>query len=425
MPEGVTRMEYRPSQPAYWSETDLAADMRQAFDICNGCRLCHNLCPSFPALFKFVEGHDDDVSLLASSELDRVADLCFQCKLCFLKCPYTPPHRFDLDFPRLMLRSKAVRARRDGLSRTDRFLGDPDRSGALGTKAAAVANWANRQPLFRRLMEAQLGIDRRRRLPRYATVRFSRWVSRQETVPDPDVVLFSTCTVEFNEPGVGQAAMKVLDHNGIRAAVPAGQRCCGMPALDGGDVAGAQDRARANVALLAPYAAAGKPIVALQPTCAYVLREEYPLLLEGEAAAMVAKATVDLTDYLAGLAKSGRLQTDFRQEVGPYNYHVACHTRAQGGGARGRDLLQIIPGVHVTRVEQCAGIDGTWGLKATYYDEAKKVAQRLDRGLAQHPDYPTCSDCKLAGLQIEETTGRPPSHPVEVLARAYGLMESS
>ena len=132
-------MEYRPGETAYWDPAQLAEDMRQAFDICNGCRLCYNLCPAFPALFTFVEGHDDQAGLLTSSELDQVADLCFQCKICFLKCPYTPPHRFDLDFPRLMLRSKAVRARTQGLSAADRFLGDPDRTGRWATRLAPLA----------------------------------------------------------------------------------------------------------------------------------------------------------------------------------------------------------------------------------------------------------------------------------------------
>jgi len=413
-------LEYRPGETAYWDPAQLAEDMRQAFDICNGCRLCYNLCPAFPALFTFVEGHDDQAGLLTSSELDQVADLCFQCKICFLKCPYTPPHRFDLDFPRLMLRSKAVRARTQGLSAADRFLGDPDRTGRWATRLAPLANWATRQPLLRRVMERRLGIDHRRRLPRYARVRFSRWAARRAAAT-ADVVLFSTCTVEYNEPGLGQAAVAVLEHNGLTVAVPAGQQCCGMPALDGGDVDGAIQRARANLALLAPYAAQGKPIVALQPTCAYVLKEEYPRLVGGEVAQTVAAATVDLTDFLAGLAKAGRLKTDFRHEVGPVLYHVSCHTRTQGGGGRGRDLLQQIPGTRVTMVEQCAGIDGTWGLKAAYFDEARKVARKLDRALTQHPDHAVCSDCKLAGLQIEDTTGSPPRHLVEILARAYGL----
>ncbi|MCL8207865.1 MAG: ferredoxin [Actinomycetia bacterium] len=415
-------MEYRPGRPAYWDETALAEDMKRAFDICNGCRLCYNLCPSFPELFRFVEGHDDDASRLTAAELDRVADLCYQCKLCYVKCPYTPPHHFDLDFPRLMLRSKAVRAKKAGLSRSDRFLGDPDRTGRLGTLLPALTNWATTAPAVRGVMERVVGVDRRRRLPRYARVRFSRWAGARPPARDPDVVVFSTCTVEYNEPGLGRDAVRVLEHQGFTVTVPTGQQCCGMPALDGGDMAGAVARARANVARLADYARAGKPIVALQPTCAYVLKTEYPLLLDDdEAAAAVAAATVDVTDFLADLARSGRLKTDFVRSLGPVTYHVSCHTRALGGGGRGRDLLARVPGTRVMMVEQCAGIDGTWGLKAEWYDTSQEVAAKLTRTFQQRRETEPCSDCKLAGLQIAEAAGRAPAHPVELLARAYGL----
>jgi glycerol-3-phosphate dehydrogenase subunit C len=417
------RVEYRPSRPAYWDEAALAEDMRRAFDICNGCRLCYNLCPSFPELFRFVEGHEDDARRLTQAELDRVADLCYQCKLCFVKCPYTPPHQFDLDFPRLMLRSKAVRARKAGLSRADRFLGSPERTGQIGTSLPGLTNWATRSPALRAVMERVLGVDRRRRLPRYAHVRFSRWARSRGAVADPDVVVFSTCTVEYNEPGLGRDAIKVLEHQGLRVAVPEGQQCCGMPALDGGDVNGAVARARANVAVLAEHARAGKPIVALQPTCAYVLKTEYPMLLDGdEAAAAVAAKTVDVTDFLAEMARTNQLKTDFTRPLGAVTYHVSCHTRALGGGGRGRDLLARIPGTRVMMVEQCAGIDGTWGLKAQWYDASQKVAAKLTRTFRDRHDTEPCSDCKLAGLQIAEAAGRPPAHPIELLARAYGFL---
>ncbi len=413
-------MEYRPTKPEYWDESALERNLKQAFDICNGCRLCHDLCPSFPALFRFVEGYDDDAASVTRSQMEAVADECFQCKICALKCPYTPPHRFDLDFPRLMLRTKAQRVRRVGLSAEDRFLGDPERSGRLGTAAPHLANWAAHRPGLRGLLKRRAGIDPRRRLPPYADRRFSRRVAGRPVPPAPDVVLFSTCTTEFNYPELGEAAIRVLEHQGLSVATLAGERCCGMPALDGGDVAGAQARAQANIAALAPHVERGARVAALQPTCTFVLKREYPLLVEGAVAERVAAAVVDVTDFLAELAQQGRLASDFQQEVGAITYHVSCHTRMEGGGGRARRLLSKIPGTTVVVAEACAGIDGTWGLKARHYDASQKVAARLMERLASRPDDLPCSDCKLAGLQIE-TAGRAPLHPVEVLARAYGF----
>lgn len=419
-------MEYNPRSERYWDSQSLMEDMTLAFDVCNGCRLCHNLCPSFPVLFEAVEAHDDNAAAVTATEMARVADLCYQCKLCFMKCPYVPPHRFDLDFPRLMLRSKAVRARAQGISRTDRFLGNPERVGSLGTLAPGVANWGNRRPGIRRVMERMLGIDRRRHLPRFAAVRFSEWVRRHDarSAGKPvDVVVFSTCTVEYHEPGIGQAALAVLDHNGIEAAVPAGQRCCGMPALDGGDIAAATERARHNVALLAPYAREKKPILALQPTCAYTLKQEYPLLLGTEDAQVVASQTVDVTEYLAGLVKRGQLKKDFASSPGVVTYHLSCHSKAQGLKRAAKDLLSAIEGATVNVVDRCAGIDGTWGLKAEFYDESQKVAAKLTEAFGQAHDTTACSDCALAGLQIEVAADSAPRHPVEILAQCYGLVQ--
>lgn len=413
-------MEYRLTAREYWDEAALDRNLKQAFDICNGCRLCHDLCPAFPALFRFVEDLDDEVERLTRSQMETVAEECFQCKICALKCPYTPPHRFDLDFPRLMLRTKAQRVRRVGLSADDRLLGNPERSGGWGSALSPVANWAVRRPALRSVLARRAGIDPRRQLPPYAARRFSRRVAGRPVPQSPDVVLFATCTTEYNHPAVGEAAIRVLEHQGLSVATLPGERCCGMPALDGGDAAGAQARAHANLAALAPYVARGARVVALQPTCAYVLKREYPLMVDGAVARDVAAAVVDVTELLAELVQQGRLADDFQQEVGPVTYHVSCHTRMEGGGPRGRRVLSKIPGTTVTVVEACAGIDGTWGLKARHYDAAQRVAARLMGALAERPGDLRCSDCKLAGLQIQ-VAGHAPLHPVEVLDRAYGL----
>lgn len=420
-------MEYNPHRDAYWDESVLAEDMKQAFDICNGCRLCYNLCPSFPALFQIVESYDDDASQTKPGDMDHVADLCFQCKLCYMKCPYIPPHRFDLDFPRLMLRSKAIRAKKHGISRTDRFLGNPERVGRMGQLASGLANWSVKNVGLRRMMERIYGIDHRRRLPKFAPVRFSDWVKRHQRAPLPplaevDVVVFSTCTVEYHEPGIGQAALEVLRHNGIRAVVPPGQVCCGMPALDGGDMRGALQRAEANVQMLAPYARAGKPILALQPTCSLLLKQDYPTLVESEDAKLIAQQTRDVTEYLADAMRRGKLKKEFSWSPGTVAYHLSCHTKAQGLKRAAKDLLEAIDGCEVEMVERCAGIDGTWGLKAEYYDESIKVSAKLTERFQQHHDAHACSDCALAGLQIETVTDQEPVHPVEILARSYGLL---
>lgn len=423
-------MEYNPHHDEYWNEAALQDNIKKAFDICNGCRLCYNLCPSFPELFQIVERYDNDATQVVPSEMDHVADLCYQCKLCYMKCPYIPPHRYELDFPRLMLRSKAIRAKKNGIGRADRFLGNPERVGQMGQIAPGMANWSAKNASLRKLMERVYGIDHRRHLPQFAPVRFSQWVKKRHPVQHPpleevDVVIFSTCTVEYHEPGIGQAALEVLRHNGIRAVVPSGQVCCGMPALDGGDIDGAIRRAKSNVELLASYARAKKPILALQPTCALLLKQDYPTLVESDDAKAIASQTKDLTQYLADAMKRGKLKKEFAESPGAVTYHLSCHTKTQGLQRAAKQLLEAIDGCQVEVVDRCAGIDGTWGLKAEYYQESLKVSAKMTERFEARHDTHACSDCALAGLQIETVTDDKPVHPVEILARSYGLVGGS
>ena len=100
---------YDPTDPKYFDPAALRVELDRVFDLCHGCRLCFNLCPSFPTLFDFIDAKDGDVSALTDGEHRQVVDECYQCKLCYVKCPYVPPHEWELDFPRLMSRVHAVR----------------------------------------------------------------------------------------------------------------------------------------------------------------------------------------------------------------------------------------------------------------------------------------------------------------------------
>lgn len=423
---------YDPNDSRYWDAEDLEGEMDRIFDICNGCRLCYNLCPSFPAMFDATDRADDAglAAILTKAEKDRVVDLCFQCKVCFDVCPYTPPHRFELDFPRLVLRARALRARKQGVRRSDRFLGDPDRTGRMATgPMAPLANWSVRLTPVRRAMERVVGVDRRRRLPDFAKVTFRRWFERRAVEAPAGgerVTLFATCLVNYQHPEVGRAAVGVLEHNGTRVRLAATEVCCGMPALDGGDTARAQELARTNVAALLGAVRAGEKVLVAEPTCGFMLKKEYPVLLGTPEAREVAEATLDLGQYLALRAKAKTLATDFRGPVPSHiTYHVPCHLRAQNMGSPAVSVLELLPGVTVEAVERCSGMDGTWGMKREYFDMSLEVAKKLLRKVDETPpDGQVCSDCALAGLQVEQASGRTVRHPVEVLARAYGLAEA-
>ena len=423
-------MPFNLLDPGFWDDAAVDRELGRVFDICHGCRMCFNYCPSFPALFDAIDGHEGrgegETEALTRDEKWKVVDLCYQCKLCYVKCPYTPPHEFNVDFPRLMLRAKATRARREGVTRQDRFLGDPDGTARRATGIAApLVNWANGQKPLRALVEATVGIHRDRVLPPFARETFERWFRRTHaTEPAADVravVLFETCSVNYNYTHIGAAAVQVLEHNGLAVVRPP-QQCCGMPALDGGDVDAAVATARANVESLLPFVERGMPIIALGPTCGYTMKQEWPGLVGTDAAKRVAAHTLDLGEFLAREHAAGRLRKDFARTQGKLGYHIPCHLRAQNIGAPFTALLRLIPETTVEPIERCSAFDGTWGMKREYYELSRKYAKKLTRALEDAEATRLVSDCPLAGLNVTEELGITPAHPVEVLRDAYGLV---
>ncbi|HWP60597.1 MAG TPA: anaerobic glycerol-3-phosphate dehydrogenase subunit C [Candidatus Acidoferrales bacterium] len=410
----------------FWDEPAVESELKRVFDICNGCRRCYNLCPSFNDMFERLDADavDGDAEKLSAADFRSVTDLCYQCKLCFNHCPYTPPHRWEIDFPRLMLRSKAVQVKRAGQTLQDRFLGQVDRIGRLGALLAPLANWLNRNRLNRWLMEKLLGIHRDRILPRYASKTFRRWFDQRKAgaavANGKKVALFYSCTVNFNYPEIGRACVRVLERNGVAVDCPA-QRCCGMPFLDGGDLEATRENARANVGSLYALVEAGYDVVVPAPTCAYMLRREYPDLLGDERSRKVAEKTFDVCEYLMALHAEGKLDTRFVRGAGRVAYQIPCHLRAQNIGFKSRDLMQLLPDTTVRTIEKCSAIDGTWGLKRQYFDLSLKVAEPLLREIRDAQPDVTVSDCTLAGLQIEQGLRHKTLHPIQLIERAYGL----
>jgi glycerol-3-phosphate dehydrogenase subunit C len=417
---------FDPRDPAFFDVAAVEKELARVTEICDGCRRCHRLCPSFDFMLERVDEHEGDVSKVATADYRRIVDLCWQCKLCFNHCPYTPPHRFDIDFPRLMLRAKAARAKAEGVTRQDRFLGDIDRNGPRAAAVAPLVNAANRFGPHRVLLEAAFGVHRDRNLPRFHHKTFARWFRERAPRPQPpapsrQVALFFSCSVNYNEPQVGRDAVAVLEKNGCRVTCPE-QVCCGMPYLDGGDVASATANAVKNLAVLAPAVAAGASVVVPQPTCSYVLKHEYPLLAPGPQAAAVAAATRDVFEYLAQRKAEGTLDTTFPGRApGKVAYQVPCHLRAQNMGPKTRDVLQLVPGTRVSVIERCTAMDGTWAMKKEFYPISLKYAQKAAFEMeAAEPDV-FATDCTLSALQIEAVRGQKPAHPLGLLREAYGL----
>ena len=421
---------YDIRDPKYFDESSLYDEMRRVYDVCHLCRMCFSYCPSFPSLFDAIDRHEEagrgEVEALTTAEMDEVVDLCFQCKLCYVKCPYTPPHKFMLDFPRLMLRAKATRAKKQGVTFQDKILGNPDKTARRSTGIFAnLVNWANRNSIARAVIEKTVGIHRSRVLPEFATETFDRWFERNRGSASKGegqkiVALWETCSINYNWPEVGKAAVQVLEKNGKTVIRPA-QVCCGMPALDGGDLDLAIENTKKNIQILAPLVKQGIPILVLAPTCGYTMKVEWPELVDSEDAKLVAANTFDIGEYLAKEKKEGRLSTEFTTPQGKLAYHIPCHLRAQNIGHPFAQVFGSIPETSVEPVEQCSAFDGTWGMKKEYYHMSRQYAKKLCRPMANANADRFVSDCMLSGLNVIEELGKAPVHPIEVLRDAYGL----
>lgn len=421
---------YDPTDPRYYDEKDLRAEIERVFSLCADCRMCVKFCGSFPNLFNAIDDHcvegkyaDVNTTKLTAGDVRAVVDDCFQCKLCYIKCPYTPgDHEWAIDFPRLMARAKAQQVKKNGVPWLDRLLGSPDLVGKVATKTAALANWANQNSANRKLMQSAIGIHKDKKLPSFAAKTFAAHFAAERRavsgVPSAKVAFFATCYVNYNQPEIGADTSEVMARNRVDVAF-AYERCCGMPLWHNGDMDGAIEAAKLNVNYLTPFVDDGRVIVATNPTCSQMLRVEYPRLLGSAAARKVAGSVNDPMEFLARLAAEGKLNKDFKTGAGNVSYHIPCHLRAQNVGYKTRDVLALLPDTRVRVVEECSGHDGTWSMKKENFPQSLKWGGRAFQQMAEGNPKTTCSDCPLAAIQIEQGNGKRPLNPMQILAKSY------
>jgi glycerol-3-phosphate dehydrogenase subunit C len=425
----------------FWDSASLDAELARIFEICHGCRRCFSLCQAFPTLFDAIDGS-------ASGELESVArpvywqvvDHCYLCDLCYMtKCPYVPPHPWNVDFPHLMLRAKAVRYRSQGAALRDRILSATDTVGRIAgiPVVAEVVNAVNRTRLGRRALSAALGVHPEAPLPEYHARSFrasARRRSRPPLTPRPaggtrgKVALFATCYCNRNAPDIAHDLVAVYEHNGIPVELAARERCCGMPKLELGDLESVKRLMQTNVPQLLALVDQGCDVVAPVPSCVLMFRQELPLMFPDDPQIARLKSRVfDPFEYLWLRHKAGELKLEFARPLGKIAYHVPCHLRVQNIGFKTRDVLALVPGTTLEVIERCSGHDGTYGVKTQFRESSVKIGRAVvARVKAAQADY-YASDCPMAQEQIASglTDHRPPTHPLTLLRLAYGLGSQS
>jgi len=427
--------------PEFYNESALVDELERVYDICHGCRRCFNLCNAFPLLF-------DAIDESPSMELDtvdkkvywQVVDQCYLCDMCFMtKCPYVPPHQFDLDFPHLMLRAKAVKFKKGETTFRDKLLSSTDTLGKLASipVVTQTVNAVNNTAVTRKVMDSVLGIHQDRKLPEYSSKTFRSHATINESHPVKDgertpgkVAIYATCYINYNEPGIGHDLLAILAHNEIPARLVEKEACCGMPKLELGDLEAVARLKETNIPHLAKLAKEGYAILTAIPSCTLMYKQELPLMFPDDAdVKAVAEAMYDPFEYMMLRHKDGLLKTDFKQQLGKVSYHVPCHLRVQNMGQKTRETLQLVPETEITTVERCSGHDGTWGVKSEFFAESMKIGKHVFKQMAApEPDY-VSSDCAIAGRHIMQGMGdapadeKPPQkqHPLTLMRIAYDI----
>ena len=435
--EAPTRHPLDWKNAQFWDPAAVEKELGRIFDICHGCRRCVNLCTAFPTLFDLVDASSTlEVDGVAKADFGKVVDQCYLCDLCYMtKCPYVPPHPWNVDFPHVMLRAKAVKFRQ-GVKLRDRLLTSTDALGKLAAipVVAQTVNAVNRNPVSRKILETTLGVHKDRELPPYAPKKFRSSARNSSDFPaiagdktPGKVAIFATCYANYNEPGMAHDLLAILAHNEIPYVLVEKESCCGMPKLELGDLEDVAALKSKNIPVLAKYAHEGYAILAPVPSCALMFKQELPLMYPEDVDVLAVRdAMWDPFEYFIARKKDGLLKTDFKTGLGKVSYHIPCHSRVQNMGQKTREMLELVPGTEVTVVERCAGHDGTWGVKQEYFDNSMKIGRPVFRLMAEpKPDF-VSSDCPIAARHIMQGMGADAgkaekAHPLALVRRAYGV----
>ena len=435
--EAPTRHPLDWRSDEFYDETALFEELERVFDICHGCRRCFNLCNSFPTLFDLIDESDTmEMDGVAKDDYWQVVDHCYLCDMCYMsKCPYVPPHEWNVDFPHLMLRAKAARFRKKGVSTRDKILSATDKVGKLAgiPVVVNVVNATNRSKAGRKLLESALGVHKnapvpeyhsktaRKRLSRLADASGSGATATAETTGK--VALFTTCYCNRNHPGVNEDLVAVFEHNDIAVTLASKEVCCGMPKLELGDLKSVAKAKDQNIPALVKLVDEGWDIVAPIPSCTLMFKQELPLMFPDDPDVLkVRDAMFDPFEYLIARHKDGLLKTEFKESLGKVTYQVPCHLRVQNIGLKTRDALQLVPGTTIDVIERCSGHDGTYAVKKEFHDISKKIARPVVNKLKKAEADHFASDCPMAAEQIvQDLDDHEAGNPMSLLRKAYGI----
>ena len=407
---------------------------------CYGCGLCLGreatlrMCPVFRATGEELGSSRAKANLLhywATGQLDekdfespefrKFLDLCVNCKMCERQCPS------GTNISMLMMAARAEYVRRKGLRPTEFVLSRNRYLSRMGSLFAPLSNVVMGLPISKWLLQKATGIDKRRSMPRFSRGSFLRaggkYLAARGPVAEPvdKVAYFIDTYANFNDHELGFAVLDVLRHNGVEVALPA-QRPSPVPAIVYGDVRLARRDLSYSVKHLARAVRDGCKIVCSEPSAALCLKEELRHYVGGEDAALVARNTGELMNYLADLRSRGKLKPPTTPIVEKFAYHLPCHLCAVGDDTVSLRLLQEHFKIEVLDLQAgCCGLSGTFGMQQKNYELAAQISESLKTALRKAPTQNVLTECAACKMQIEHIAPATTTHPIKLIARSYGL----
>ncbi|MDX2037470.1 MAG: FAD-linked oxidase C-terminal domain-containing protein [Isosphaeraceae bacterium] len=423
-----------------WGETtpwDVAA-------ACNGCGACRSqdpsmrMCPSFRAarvesaspraqanLLRQIAVGAIDPRHWGSEQFEKHADLCVHCSLCSIECPS------GVDVSALMLEAKAAYVQNHGLPPTDWLTSRLESVSRMASKFPIVTNAILGGRSTRWLLEKATGLSRLRRLPKAHRWSFVTRADRmgltrpRPQAPGPRVAYLVDIFANHYDQELAESVVGVLRHAGVNVYVPKRQRAAGMSALVVGDVDHARELALANLRVFSSAVRDGYTVVCSEPTATMMLQRHYLALTDDLDAEVVARNTMDVGDYLRGLARRGQLPTPEHPFRGRLGYHQPCHLRALQVGVPGVDLMRMIPELDVQIVDRgCSGMAGTFGLSKKNFRASLRAGRGLIERLREDDIEFGSTECGACRMQMEQGVAKRTVHPIKLLALAYGMNPS-
>jgi FAD/FMN-containing dehydrogenase/Fe-S oxidoreductase len=434
-----------------------------AIEMCNGAGVCRKLgagtmCPSYMAtrdehdttraranaLRNALAGripHEE----LYSEEMADVMDLCLGCKACKSECPSA------VDMARIKSEYLVHYYRRNGLPLFNRLMGWlPVLNGLLFRIAPQVApavGWLLRTPPAKTLL-ARIGVHPARDLPGYSAKSFEMWFREREKerleageqrlatdaatllgeanpkskIQNPkSVILFHDTWTNYSERDIGMAAVRVLEAAGYHVQIAEGKKCCGRPLITGGQADKAKAWVDHNVALLAPFANQGVPIIGIEPSCILTLRDEYlGLASDQKRARILAAHALTFEEFVTQEAEAGRFAPQWRPQPGKVLLHGHCHHKALVGNESSVAALRLA-GYEVAVIPSgCCGMAGDFGYEIDHFEVSRTIGEdRLFPAVrAAAPETTIVASGTSCRHQIDQFTDRHAVHLVEALAAA-------